>query len=368
MASNRSLAWPLAAAWSCLMVYASLHPFSGWQWPDHLEAHWLVLSAPQPHYVTGFDVASNLLGYVPLGALLAAGVLRQGGGRWAALLLALLAAAALSYALETLQHFLPRRVSSLVDWLLNCAGAALGTVLVLGIEAVGGFAVWQRWRERWLLQGRAAGLALLLLWPVGLLFPPSLPFGLGQVLRRSRDALAEWLVGSAWDGWLTPQPVSRIAPLVPGVEMIGIASSLLAPCLLAYSLTRAGVHRLVMLAGGLGLGLAVTTLSTALNFGPEHALAWITPPVWPAIALAAVVAFALAWAPGRVVAAVALLVISAAVALVNLAPGDPFYAASLQGWEQGRFIRFHGLSQWIGWLWPYETLAYLLGRVAARPS
>jgi VanZ family protein len=109
MASNRSLAWPLAAAWACLMVYASLHPFSGWQWPDHLEAHWLVLSAPQPHYVTGFDVASNLLGYVPLGALLG-----------------LLAASMLSHAMENLQRGLPGRTPSVIDWMLNGLGAALG--------------------------------------------------------------------------------------------------------------------------------------------------------------------------------------------------------------------------------------------------
>ena len=28
-----------------------------------------------------------------------------------------------------------------------------------------------------------------------------------------------------------------------------------------------------------------------------------------------------------------------------------------QLWEQGRFLRFHGLSQWLGWLWPYAALA-----------
>ena len=33
---------------------------------------------------------------------------------------------------------------------------------------------------------------------------------------------------------------------------------------------------------------------------------------------------------------------------------------------QDTFIRFHGAAQWVGWLWPYATMAYLLGRVAAR--
>ena len=39
---------------------------------------------------------------------------------------------------------------------------------------------------------------------------------------------------------------------------------------------------------------------------------------------------------------------------------------SLQAWEQGRFIRFHGLAQWIGWLWPYAAMAWLLSRLGAR--
>ena len=366
MARHRSLAWPLAGAFICLIVYASLHPFSGWSLPEHLQSSWWVLKVPQPRGVSRFDLLSNLLGYMPLGALIAAGVLRGGGSRWVAWLAALALAAVLSYGLEALQQLLPRRVSSLIDWGLNAAGAALGALAMLLFDALGGLARWQHWRERWLLGGRGTGLALLLLWPLGLLFPPPLPFGLGQVLRRSRDLLAEWLEGSAWDGWLEVGALQDTSPLAPGVELFGIAAGLLAPCLLGYALTRPGPRRLALLAGVLAFGIAATMLSTALNFGPEHALTWITPPVWPAVALAVLSGAALAWVPARAAAAIALLLLSATVALVNVAPADPFYAASLQGWEQGRFIRFHGLSQWVGWLWPYATLFYLLGRVVSR--
>jgi hypothetical protein len=52
--------------------------------------------------------------------------------------------------------------------------------------------------------------------------------------------------------------------------------------------------------------------------------------------------------------------------LVAQAPDDPYFAQSLQGWEQGRFIRFHGAAQWVGWAWPYAALIYLLARLAAR--
>ncbi|WP_430419544.1 VanZ family protein [Methylibium petroleiphilum] len=366
MAPQRSSsAWPLAAACACLMVYASLHPFTGWEWPTATDIRWWLLPVPKPRGVGQFDLVSNLLAYVPLGALVAGGLLRGGTRAWLAFAVAVGVSSGLSYVLETLQHLLPRRVPSIIDWSLNTAGAALGAVLMLVLHALGLLGHWQRWRERWLLRDRGAGLTLLLLWPFGLLFPPPLPFGLGHVLDRARDLLAEGLEDTAWDGWLgATTTVSE--PLAPGLEMLGVAAGLLAPCLLAYALTRPGPRRLVLPAGALLLGIAATTLSTALNFGPEHALTWWTPPVLPAIGVVAVVAVGLTWLPARASAAVALLVISFGVALVNIAPGDAYYAASLQSWEQGRFIRFHGLSQWIGWLWPWATLAYLLGRVAAR--
>ena len=55
--------------------------------------------------------------------------------------------------------------------------------------------------------------------------------------------------------------------------------------------------------------------------------------------------------------------LSVNVALVAQAPSDPYYAESLQQWEQGRFIHFHGLAQWVGWLWPFAAGATLFGRV-----
>ncbi len=107
-------------------------------------------------------------------------------------------------------------------------------------------------------------------------------------------------------------------------------------------------------------------MSTALNFGPAHALTWITPPTMPALALGLLLALATAWLGRRLSAALALVALTALVALVAQAPGDPYYAQSLQGWQQGRFIRFHGLAQWVGWLWPYAAGGWLLMRLGAR--
>ena len=103
-----------------------------------------------------------------------------------------------------------------------------------------------------------------------------------------------------------------------------------------------------------------------MNFGPAHAFTWITPVAVPALAAGAIASGVLALAGPRLSAALGLIVLTALVALVAEAPGDPYYAASLQGWEQGRFIRFHGLAQWIGWLWPYAAMAWLLARLTRR--
>ena len=70
--------------------------------------------------------------------------------------------------------------------------------------------------------------------------------------------------------------------------------------------------------------------------------------------------------PRRVAAGFCLIALTALVMLVATAPADPYFAQSLQGWEQGRFIRFHGAAQWVGWLWPYAAIAFLLSRLAMR--
>jgi hypothetical protein len=52
--------------------------------------------------------------------------------------------------------------------------------------------------------------------------------------------------------------------------------------------------------------------------------------------------------------------------LLNGAPASAYFAQTLQTWEQGRFIRFNGLAQWVGWLWPYVALLYVLTRISFR--
>lgn len=367
MARTRSSAAPLAWLYAALIVYASLSPFTGWKQPAGVPFFGFG-HMPWRIWWTGFDLVSNLLGYMPFGALVFGAQVR--GGRpagWAACL-AVLAGAGLSLCMESLQNWLPQRVPSGPDWVLNSLGTALGVLAAVAVRALGGVDRWQVLRDRWFIVNSAGGIALLLLWPVGLLFPTPVPFGLGQALVRLQEAAAVALDGTPWAVWVEDWQHARegLSALSRGTEWAAIVLGFLAPSFVAFSVMHPGWRRLLQVPAALGVALGATTLSTALNFGPQHAWAWVTPAVVPALVTACALAIGLSFMPGRGVAALGLVALTALAALVNQAPSDPYYAESLQAWEQGRFIRFHGAAQWVGWLWPYAALVYLLLRVATR--
>ena len=79
--------------------------------------------------------------------------------------------------------------------------------------------------------------------------------------------------------------------------------------------------------------------------------------------LALSLALALVMIPWRGSAALLLLALGVHLSLLNQAPEGAYFAQTLQDWEQGRFIRFHGLTQWLGWLWPYATLVYVMALI-----
>ena len=64
--------------------------------------------------------------------------------------------------------------------------------------------------------------------------------------------------------------------------------------------------------------------------------------------------------PPRACAAALVLLLGAQLTLLNSATPNVYFASTLQKWEQGQFIHFYGLSQWVGWLWPFAVLAWLL--------
>ncbi|WP_374669067.1 VanZ family protein [Ramlibacter sp.] len=369
MAARKTSAWPLSGAYASLIVYASLYPFSGWR--DQGIPPWAFLAEGFPRYWSGFDVVANGLGYVPLGFLLALSVLRRGigptlpFGNRAALAAAALGGGALSLLMEGLQSYLPIRVPSSVDLALNFAGSALGGAVAVLLERAGALDHWDRLRDRWFVPDARGALVLLALWPFGLLFPASVPLGLGQVMERLEAALAEWLQDTPFLEWLPVREV-ELQPLVPAAELVCVALGVLIPCLLAYSVLRNAARRVTAAVLLLGAGVGVTALSAALSWGPVHAWAWMSLPVRSGLAGGALLAAALLAVPRRACAVLLLAALVLHLSLLNQAPANPYFALTLQSWEQGRFVRFNGLAQWLGWLWPFAALAYVVARLSRR--
>jgi VanZ family protein len=371
MQRHRSSAVPLSWLYAGLIVYASLYPFVGWRVPGVGPLDFMTLGWPR--WWTTFDLVANLLGYMPLGFLLFVALVRNGRPAGSAATLAVLGATLLSFAMELLQNYLPQRVASNVDLGLNALGSALGVAIGVLLHWRGGIARWQKLRDRWFVARSAGGLALLVLWPIGLLFPTAVPFGLGHVLGRLQPLVVDLLQGTpaaAWtEGWIdaaTQAPAASGRGLSAAAELSITVLGLLAPCLVAFTIATPGWRRVLLVLGAVLLGAATTTLSTALNFGPTHALAWTTEQALQAVGVGTGAALLLSLVPRRVAAGFGLIALTALVMLVAQAPADAYFAQSLQGWEQGRFIRFHGAAQWVGWLWPYVALIYLLARLAAR--
>jgi len=359
---HKTAASPLALMYAALIVYASLYPFAEWRNQDILP--WAFLAAPFPRYWTRFDVAINIMGYVPLGSMLALSALRSGRSRQA-LWLSVLIAGVLSLVMEALQSYLPARVPSREDWLLNTLGGALGAAATVALEKLGAIDRWSRFRARWFVPHARGGLVLLATWPVALLFPAAVPFGLGQVFERIETSLAVQLEDRPFLDWLPVRDI-ELQPLVPGAELACVALGLLIPCLLGFCVIRSPMRRVLFVPLCIGIGVLVTGLSAALSWGPIHAWAWLDLPTQLGIAAALVLSFAATLAPWRMSAALALLALGVYLSILNQAPESAYFSQTLQAWEQGQFIRFHGLAQWLGWLWPYATLLYVLTLIGQR--
>ncbi|MFV0681133.1 VanZ family protein [Ottowia sp.] len=359
MQRDQSAAYPLALLYAALIAYASLFPFTGWR--DQGIVPWAYLWAPLPQYWTRFDVGGNLLGYMPLGFLWTLAWL-TGRPRWRAAVWASLAAALQSLVLECLQSYLPLRVASNLDLALNAAGGATGALAALALDRLGVMARWQRFRAAWFVRESRGALVLLMLWPVGLLFPPPVAFGLGQVLERLERVLAEWLQDTPWTGRL-PLRDMDLQPLLPGAEAVCVALGALVPCLLAYTVVQRRWPRALMAASALLVGVLVSALSAGLSYGPLYAWSWISRPVEWGLLSAVGAVLVLIRLPARACVGLLILALVVQLAVLNAAPQSPYFAATLQSWERGRFIHFNGLAQWVGWLWPFGALAYLASRM-----
>ena len=332
----------LAAAYTLLAVYASLHPFADWRDSGADLSAFLV--AGWPRYWTGFDFVVNTLAYLPLGFLWVP-VSQPRLGRVGAVLLATLCGAALSLGMETLQNYLPSRIPSNVDLACNTLGTLAGALAGArwGHQLLDGGRL-HALRMRMIVAGRMgdAGLLLLGLWLLTQLTPETLLFGNGDL----RNLL----------GLAAPLPYS--AGRFADIEAAIVCADTLAVTLLATRLGRLRL-RLPVLAL-IVAALALKSFVLALSLDAAHGFAWTTYGSLAGLGGGLALWLAASVLPPPMQQALAALALLFATVLVNLAPENPYLANTWQTWNPGQFLNFHGLTKLVSSLWPFLALPWLM--------
>lgn len=345
--------------YALLLLYSGLAPWSGWR--DLGIDAFAYLTAPLPRYMTGFDLAVNIGAYLPLGVL---GVFalhpRVRGAR--AVALVTLAAALLSGTIEALQTYLPTRISSNVDLLTNTLGALAGAAVAAPLSA----SLIDRgrlleWRRRWFERDATGVLMALALWPAAQIYPEPMLFGNGNL----RDML-EPLVTALGGRWLQFGVESFGPAEYVLVEAFVIAAAILAAGLALSSILRRDAPRFRLLIVLIGAALLTKSVANAVQFGPERALAWMTPGAFGGLSIAALSLAAAAGGSRRWQAAVAWIAVLALLVAVNATPDNPYHLAQLQQWRQGRLLNFNALAHWLSTLWPLFLAGAMLTRVSRR--
>ncbi|MDB5840408.1 MAG: hypothetical protein JWQ23_2360 [Herminiimonas sp.] len=340
-----------------LIIYASWYPFSGWR--SNGTAPFAYLSAPLPYYWTVFDVATNIVGYIPFGTLLVFSFyphLR----RAAAVLCAIVIGILLSGTMEAVQNFLPSRVASNLDLFTNVGGIAIGAVAGVLLTRI--FLEESRFllvRRRWFTHEASRGLIVLGLWPLAQIYPQSYWLGHGQLL----PILSEWL--SNW--WSTPVDLGALLlrETELSAEQYWLSETIITACgltgavLTLLCLLRERAPKFVLALVLVGAAVAVRTLASALLFSPENAFAWVTPGAEGGIVIGAIMLAGLGFAPPVAQRRVAALALITSLIVVNIAPANPYFVSTLQDWVQGKFLNFNGAAQFLSLLWPFFTLWFL---------
>lgn len=336
------LARYLAFAWLGVVIYASLHPFSGWRSTGI--SPFAFLQGGWPRYWTGFDLTVNVLTYVPLGFLLTLALSRL-PWRFTAPILATLLSAGVSFGVETIQIWLPSRVPSNVDLGCNALGGLLGALAALW-TGPRFFAHVARWQHRLVapIPQAELGLTLLGLWLFIPLSPEILLFGAGD-FRQILDL---------------PGAMAFSAASFPRLEMSIVACNTVAVGLLVRLLAARITLAYLLVVAVLALGLLVRSLAAAVLIAPEQAFAWWTPAVQDGLLYGILFLAPVLLLPTHVAVVFAALAIMAGTALVNLAPPNPYSLAALATWQQGHFLNFNGLTRLVSILWPFLTLSFLI--------
>jgi VanZ family protein len=349
--------------YTLLVIYGSLYPFSGWR--SLGIGPFAYLTDPLPQYLTAFDVVTNVLGYMPFGALAVLALYPRCRGVLAAGV-AFIGGAMLSGAMEAVQTYLPTRVASNLDLAANALGALLGAALTVpATSMLLDRGLLRRMRFVWFERDAAYMLGLSALWPFATMYPAPYLFAVGDlplVLWQHLDpvmqeALLAW-TPAMWNVAAWPDNLGEMLADDTWETLI-TSLNLFAALVLATLPMRARAPRVRLL-----LGLVIATLgakagATFLQSRSGLTFDWATDGAVAGIVagtLTGLLSLRCSRAWRATLAGIALV---AALVLVNLLPVNPYFDIVLADWRQGRYVHFNGLAHWLAWVWPYAALGWL---------
>jgi VanZ family protein len=324
-------------AWALLLAYASLYPFFPLR-PPSGEA--VAAFFVKPRFMVAYDVAWNVIAYIPLGTL-ACLYFRLANVRARALLKAVALVAAYSLAMEVLQLFVPNRVASIYDVIANVAGALIGAAVFLDpIYSVVTKPLGEL-RERVLIPGAwgDAGLFLLMLWLIAQLNPALPFFGAGNIVGADAGlvemALLQWgAVALSICGFGL-----FLSTLVRGDE---------------------GSLRVTLVLLSVAMWLKFVGASFALQ--PHFSNEWVSAGRMAglAIGLLAFIPLRKLARPGRIYLALVMILAGALFSKIFGAYSALDEFLRLFRWPHGQLASFATLTRFLHELWPFAALVFLI--------
>ncbi len=335
------------------IIYASLNPFQGWRLPE------AILLFSWPRYWSAFDIAVNVLAYIPFGAMVAAQFAKSMAPDASAARVAwrtLVLGAVLSVCMEMLQTLLPQRVSSPVDVLTNAFGTLAGALFVL---STAGHRVQTRLThalDRWLRPSRMrkAGVILCLAWLFAQLNPLVPLFPAGEFVPPH----------------LANDPHDPYEPWIFAPHAIGVLLNAGAFALFLSLVLRPGRRLLAGVMAMVAAGFVGKAVMAALMVRAPQFAEWLSPAAVTGVAAAGLVflgmrRIALRW---RALATALLLFGGTLLSRITSDAGAMDAAFKLLNWPHGHVATFAGLTHWTYEAWPVAAFAFAAWIfLAARP-
>jgi VanZ family protein len=344
----------LALLYGLAIAYASLQPLGNWIALEPGTRFFLFTWQPR---FTRYDLFVNVVAYAPFGLFVSL-VPRRASPRRRALL-AFAAGAALSFALETLQMFVPPRDANTIDMMSNAAGAAIGGLAGASlVRASRTRAAIGRLRARWFLPGRGVdlGLALLAVWLAAQL-NPGIP-----LFATMFDPSAQLASPGGVAGAHADVAATLVEAAHSGFQLLGVGL-FLALLLRDQRFVGGAVFTLI------GAALVVKGAAAALLLKPAAWEQWLSPGVSYGVAAGALALTTAIWAPRPAQIALATIALLSSLLVTLLAPDLLVSRApmSLFSWSYGHLLNFNGLTRTVLLAWPLAASG-LLFALAGRPG